>query len=92
MLRILVIVCFFPMMVLGQGSGKAAENLSKIMLPKGYKIEIYTDKVPNARAMDFAEDGTLFAGSMGDGKVYAVRPDRSVIIIDDSHEMPTGLD
>ena len=67
-------------------------SLENIMLPKGYKIEIYTDAVPNARAMDFAEDGTLFAGSMAEGKVYAVRPDRSVIIIDDSLEMPTGLD
>jgi glucose/arabinose dehydrogenase len=42
--------------------------------------------------MDFAEDGTLFAGSMTAGKVYAVRPDRSVTVIDDSLQMPTGLD
>jgi glucose/arabinose dehydrogenase len=62
------------------------------MLPKGYKIEIYTSEVPNARAMDFSEDGTLFVGSMTEGKVYAVRPDRSVIVIDDSLDLPTGLD
>jgi len=62
------------------------------MLPKGYKIEVYAIGVTNARAMDFAEDGTLFVGSMEEGKVYAIRPDRSVIIIDDSLEMPAGLD
>lgn len=92
MYRIFMIVCLFPLVVMGQGVVKPAENLSKIMLPKGYMIEVYTDQVPNARAMDFAEDGTLFAGSMAEGKVYAVRPDRTVVIIDDSLEMPTGLD
>jgi glucose/arabinose dehydrogenase len=90
--RILAIACLFPLFLSGQGEATISENLSRIMLPKGYKIEIYTDKVPNARAMDFAEDGTLFVGSMGEGKVYAVRPDRSVLILDDSLEMPTGLD
>jgi glucose/arabinose dehydrogenase len=86
------IFLFCPLLSLAQFTGRPAENLSKIMMPKGYKIEIYTDQVPNARAMDFAEDGTLFAGSMMEGKVYAVRPDKSVVIIDDSLEMPTGLD
>ena len=90
--RMMAILCLFPILVLGQGEMKPADNLSKIMLPKGYKIEIYTDNVPNARAMDFAEDGTLFAGSMNEGKVYAIMPNRSVVIIDDSLEMPTGLD
>jgi glucose/arabinose dehydrogenase len=81
-----------PIIGLGQVVQKPEGNLSKIMLPKGYKIEIYTDQVPNARAMDFAEDGTLFVGSMMEGKVYAIKPDRSVIVIDEGLEMPTGLD
>jgi glucose/arabinose dehydrogenase len=80
------------MPALCQSGQKVSDNLSKIMLPKGYKIEIYIDQVPNARAMDFAEDGTLFVGSMTEGKVYAVKPDRSVFIIDEELEMPTGLD
>jgi glucose/arabinose dehydrogenase len=66
-------------------------NLSKIMLPKGYKIEIYAAHLPGVREMDFTENGTLFAGSTS-GKVYAIRPDRSVIIVDDNLEMPAGLD
>jgi glucose/arabinose dehydrogenase len=91
-IRILLAVCALPLILSGQFENKPADMLSKMMLMKGYKIEIYTDKVPNARAMDFAEDGTLFAGSMVEGKLYAIRPDRSVIIIDDSLVMPTGLD
>ncbi len=87
-----IMMTAIPAMAFSQAGSKLSDNLSKIMLPKGYKIEIYTDQVPNARAMDFAEDTTLFVGSMMEGKVYAVRPDRSVVVIDDSLEMPTGLD
>jgi glucose/arabinose dehydrogenase len=81
-----------PLVLVGQVTVRPEDNLSKIMLPAGFKIEIYSSEVPNARAMDFAEDGTLFVGSMTAGNVYAVRPDRSVVIIADSLEMPTGLD
>jgi glucose/arabinose dehydrogenase len=88
----LLLFSLSPFLLHSQISLKETYDLSRIMLPKGYKIEIYAANVPNARAMDFAEDGTLFAGSMTEGKVYAVRTDRSVIVIDDSLEMPTGLD
>ena len=83
---------FLPVWMFGQAALKPGEDLAGIMLPAGYKIEVYTDQVPNARAMDFAEDGTLFVGSMVEGKVYAVLPDRTVIIVDDSLNMPAGLD
>ena len=91
-LLIFLFLIFFINEIAGQVQSRPADNLSKIMLPKGYKIEIYTDKTPNAREMDFAEDGTLFTGSMVEGKIYAVRSDRTVVVIDDSLEMPTGLD
>jgi glucose/arabinose dehydrogenase len=92
MKKIIVLFGMVPLMVIGQVQVRTVDNLPKIMLPAGYRIEIYTDKVPNARAMDFAEDGTLFVGSMQEGKVYAVKLDRSVVVIDDSLTMPTGLD
>lgn len=90
--NILTIINLFPLVIFGQVVTNNSIQLEKIMLPKGYKIEVYASGVTNARAMDFAEDGTLFAGSMNEGKVYAIRPDRTVIIIDDSLEMPAGLD
>jgi glucose/arabinose dehydrogenase len=92
--NIFCLLGFLPVFLFGQVEVKKDFNdyLAKIILPAGFKIEIYTDAVPNAREMDFAEDGTLFAGSMTEGKVYAVLPDRSVIVIDDSLDMPTGLD
>jgi glucose/arabinose dehydrogenase len=90
--KILTALSLIPLMVLSQVLPMNSIDLGKIMLPKGYKIEVYAKGVTNARAMDFAEDGTLFVGSADAGKVYAIRPDRSVIVIDDSLEMPSGLD
>jgi glucose/arabinose dehydrogenase len=66
--------------------------LGKITLPEGYHIELYAAGVTNARALDFAEDGTLFAGSMTAGNVYAISRDGKVTVVADSLEMPTGLD
>ena len=47
--------------------------LEKIKLPPGFAISVFADNVPNARAMALGDRGTLFVGSMGAGKVYAVR-------------------
>jgi len=66
--------------------------LEKITLPAGYHIELYASGVTNARAMDFADDGTLFVGSMTAGNVYAVSRDGTVTVVADSLQMPTGLD
>jgi len=90
--RILTCISCIPFFAFSQQQTSDAMQLDKINLPPGYKIEVYASGVANAREMDFAEDGTLFAGSMDAGKVYAIRPDRTVIVIDDSLEMPAGLD
>jgi glucose/arabinose dehydrogenase len=45
--------------------------LEKIKLPPGFTIELVA-RVPNAREMALATQGTLFVGSMGAGKVFAV--------------------
>jgi glucose/arabinose dehydrogenase len=66
--------------------------LEKIKLPPGYHIELYASGVTNARALDFSEDGTLFAGSMTAGNVYAISRDGKVTVVADSLIMPTGLD
>ncbi len=46
--------------------------LDTIKLPPGFAIEVAA-RVPNARAMTWGHDGTLFVGTMGEGKVYGVR-------------------
>jgi glucose/arabinose dehydrogenase len=67
-------------------------HLDKIILPEGYKIELYASGLANARQMDFSDDGTLFVGSSDAGRIYAVTDDRKVIIIDKGLEMPAGVD
>ncbi len=46
-------------------------ELDKIKLPDGFKIEVYAEKVKNARSMSLSPSGTLFIGSMRKGNVYA---------------------
>ncbi len=50
----------------------AADNLSKIRLPQGFKISIYADNIENPRAMTLSPGGTLFVGSREADAVYAV--------------------
>lgn len=46
--------------------------LHQIQLPAGFAIELWA-RVPNARGMTWGEQGTLFVGSMSEGKVVALR-------------------
>ena len=72
-------------------------DLDKIELPEGFEIEYYSDAVPNARQMAVAPGGTVFVGSMREGKVHAVvdsdgdfKADEVLLIAEDL-TMPTGL-
>lgn len=73
------------------------QHLKDIKLPKGFKIDIYAANVPNARAMSLSPSGTLFVGSMGEGKVYAVRDEDGdkkadkVYTIAEGLNMPVGV-
>ncbi len=77
----------------------AAPPLESIKLPPGFRIELVTDRVPNAREMAlgrFADGrGTLFVGSQGAGNVYAVSLDQGrasdVRTIASGLQMPVGV-
>ena len=57
---------------LGCTTSLTSDKLENINLPPGFQIDLYTDKVPNARAMALAPSGTLFVGSRSAGNVYGV--------------------
>nr|WP_199351128.1 sorbosone dehydrogenase family protein [Haliangium ochraceum] len=70
----------------------------KLRVPKGFRVEVFSKEVPNARGMALGPEGTLFVGSRQAGKVYAVvdedgdgRGDR-VHTIAEGLQMPVGLD
>lgn len=50
----------------------ASPALDTLKLPAGFHIALYADHVPNARAMTLGAHGTVFVGSAGAGKVYAL--------------------
>ena len=54
-----------------QAAAQADLPLDQIRLPPGFVIEILA-RVPDARAMAWGARGTLFVGSTGAGKVYAL--------------------
>ncbi|UTG92906.1 PQQ-dependent sugar dehydrogenase [Geobacter sulfurreducens] len=76
----------------------AARTLpAAITLPPGFSIAVYADNVPGARSMALGAKGTLFVGSRGEGKVYALADRNSdqvadeVITIAKGLQMPNGV-
>ncbi|MFW5691491.1 MAG: PQQ-dependent sugar dehydrogenase [Chloroflexota bacterium] len=65
--------------------------LDLITLPPGFRINIYSDDVPNARAMSLADDGTVFVGSRSAGNVYALRDNDGNGHAEFVHVLASGL-
>lgn len=53
----------------------AMPPVEKLRLPAGFKVTIYSDQVPGARAMVLSPEGTLYVGTTAD-TVYAL-PDKN---------------
>ncbi len=71
--------------------------LDKLRLPDGFQIAFYAKNVQGARSMVMSPDGTLFVGTRGLGKVYALRDnngdnkvDEQFVIAEDL-VMPNGV-
>jgi glucose/arabinose dehydrogenase len=65
--------------------------LGKIKLPPGFHIALAAH-VPNARGMALGAKGTLFVGSMREGKVYALKPGSTKpLVIATGLDMPVGV-
>lgn len=65
-----------------------------VKLPPGFKIEVWADKLPNARSMAWGSKGTLFVGTRGVGSVYAVVDKggkREVKVIAKGLAQPSGV-
>jgi len=70
------------------------DNLKRIKLPPGFKIEVYASGLPEARQMAWGANGTLFVGSFNATNVYAVTDQggkRTVKTILKGLNMPTGI-
>jgi glucose/arabinose dehydrogenase len=70
------------------------DNLKRIKLPHGFKIEVYASGIPEARQMAWGNNGTLFVGSFNATNVYAITGQdgkRTVKTILKGLNMPTGI-
>jgi len=70
------------------------DDLKKIKLPPGFKIEVYASGIPEARQMAWGANGTLFVGSFNATNVYAITDQggkRTVKTIIKGLNMPTGI-
>jgi glucose/arabinose dehydrogenase len=54
-------------------AGTVHGEVSGIIVPAGFHITRFSDKTPNARSLALADDGTVFVGTMTEGKVYALQ-------------------
>lgn len=61
-----------------------------LKVPAGFKIELFTKGITNARTMVLGKQGTIFIGTRSAGKVYAIK-DRKVFTIAENLRMPNGL-
>ena len=62
-----------------------------ITLPPGFRIAVYAGNVPGARSMTLSPKGTLFVGSRGEGKVYAIIDRNGDHIADEVITVAKGL-
>src|SRR5690606_3539986 len=53
----------------------AQQVVQSVTLPPGFEISIFADNVPGARSLVWTPNGTLFVGTRGAGRVYALRDD-----------------
>ena len=71
--------------------------LKDIKLPPGFEISVYAGNLPNARSLTLSPKGTLFVGSLKEGKVYAVasQPNetaaKKIFTIAQGLNMPNGV-
>lgn len=68
--------------------------LDRIQLPPGFQAEIWAHGMPGARMMARGDKGTIFVGTRGIGRVYAVTDKggmREHTIVTEGHVQPNGV-
>lgn len=87
---------FFLLLFLISGCYAADLPLNQLHLPPGFKINIFA-QVPGARSLALGKNGTVFVGTMGAGKVYAIYPSEDnkragkIFTIASDLNMPNGV-
>ncbi len=87
--------CLALALLLAGLAASAAPPLARLRLPPGFHVSLFAGDVAGARSMALGPKGTLFVGTRGEGKVYAIRNDgrhaTKVLTIASGLEMPNGV-
>jgi glucose/arabinose dehydrogenase len=83
-------------MLAAGGEGSVADRipypgLDGIILPDGFRIEVYAPEVPGARSLCLGDRGTVFVGTRGAGAVYALSDTDGEPGADEVHVLAEGL-
>ena len=76
---------------------RGAVHLDRLVLPPGFHVAVYSDRVPNARELALGAKGTVFVGSMDAGKVYVLTDAKhagradTVRVLASGLELPVGV-
>ncbi len=87
-----VLTAIFAMFLYARCVGADSLALDRIKLPPGFSVALYASGVKNARGMVLGENGTLFVGSMKEGRVYAVVDENGDHRADRVYTLAKGLD
>jgi len=89
----LVLLGLLPLLAFGfiRLTGQSDPQLDLIELPPGFVIEVYASDVPGARSLALGPAGTVFVGSMGPGRVYALTDRDGDGHADESITVASGL-
>ena len=79
------------LLMLASWPALAAPPLERLVLPPGFHVALYSDRVPAAREMALGASGTVFVGSSNAGKVYALTDHDGDGVVDKVRVVASGL-
>ncbi len=71
---------------LGRGGTTAGSAIVTKVAPDGTATDIFAGKELAVQALKAMSDGTLFAATSPDGKVYRIKPDKTAVVVFDPAE------
>ena len=99
MLIRLIIISFFSFLPFTNVEDNTLKTqLENLILPEGFKIQLYASDVENARSMAISPSGTIFVGNRRSDNVFALKDtdgdnivDKKYLITDKLKNMPNGV-
>jgi glucose/arabinose dehydrogenase len=94
LLTIILVILFLGSCSSQNNSSFLLDNLDA---PEGFSVEVFADNVANARQLARGGNGTIYVGSRGEGKVYAITDSNndyradSVHVVAEDLRLPSGI-